>query len=211
MRGITTWDRGLLNRTKGDYIYTSHKLKNQLWAAAYYYYYEAYLLKVGLILYCGIVCSYITWNSINKKEREMFSHTEEDHNKLVVTQEPSACNMNRCSKYSSHGHKLLIWRWQVETFAYRMNSGVLCPEPGERLISTLWIWPSFRTKCFPHHNWPTRYGPLRNQWEDRGWKRGEGLVMDDPFFWIKGFTKWMTSAWEWDTTRVPICSRLATG
>lgn len=31
-----------------------------LCAAADYYYYEAYLFKVGLILYCGIMCSYIT-------------------------------------------------------------------------------------------------------------------------------------------------------
>lgn len=48
--------------------------KNQLCAAADYYY-EAYLLKVGLILYCGIVCSYITWNDINKTEKES-SHTQ---------------------------------------------------------------------------------------------------------------------------------------
>ena len=31
-------------------------------------------------------------------------------------------------------------------------------------------------------------------WEKRGWKRGVGLVMDDPFFWIKGCTEWMTFA-----------------
>lgn len=47
-------------------------------ATAYYYYYEAYLLKVGLILYCGIVCSYITWIGINEIEKERFSHTEGD-------------------------------------------------------------------------------------------------------------------------------------
>lgn len=90
----------------------------------------------------------------------------------------------------------------METFGFRVNSGVLCPEPGEKLISTLRLWPSFRTKCSPHHDWLTRYGLLRNWWEERGWKRGVGLVMDDPFFWIKGSTKWMTSAWEWDTARV---------
>lgn len=47
-------------------------------ATAYYYYYEAYLLKVGLILYCGIVCSYITWIGINKIEKERFSHTRRE-------------------------------------------------------------------------------------------------------------------------------------
>lgn len=52
--------------------------KNQLCAATAYYYYGAYLLKVGLILYCGMVCSYITWNGINKTEGEKFSHTVED-------------------------------------------------------------------------------------------------------------------------------------
>lgn len=98
--------------------------------------------------------------------------------------------------------KLLTRRLQVETFGFRVNSGLLYPEPGERLIPTLWRWPSFWTKCSPHHDSLTRYGLLRNQWEERGSGRGEGLVMDHPFFWIKGFAKWMTSTWGQDTTQV---------
>lgn len=82
------------------YIKHTQSSENQLCAATAYYDYEAYLLKVGLILYCGTVCSYITWNGINKTEREKFSHTEEDYK--FMTYEASTCNANRCNKYSSN-------------------------------------------------------------------------------------------------------------
>lgn len=105
---------------------------------------------------------------------------------------------------------------------FRVNSSVLFSEPGERLISTLWIWPSFWTTTTPpsrcHHHthhppppspWLThKVGPVTQPMGVEG--LGEKLELDDPFFWIKGFTQWMTSAWDQDTTRL-ICSGLAIG
>lgn len=56
------------------------------------------------------------------------------------------------------------------------NSGVLC---SEGTISSRFWWPYFGTKCFPQP-WLTHKVQLIMQ--------EEGLVMDDPFFGIKGST-----------------------
>lgn len=107
--------------------------------------------------------------------------------------------------------KQLIWGQQVETFGFRVNSGVLCPDPSERLISTLWRWPSFRTKCSPRHGWLTRYGLLRNQCEEKGLEQGSGVSDGWSIFLDKRFHKVDDFCVRTGHNTSPICSRLATG
>lgn len=105
--------------------------------------------------------------------------------------------------------ELFSWCWWLEILGLRVNSGVLCPESSMKLISTLWQWSP--DKLFPHHNWLTRYGLLRNRMGAEGLGEGSGEWFRIPFLRIKGIHKVNDFFVGMGHNMWPICSKLATG
>lgn len=91
------------------------------------------ILQVGLILYGGIVCSYISWISVKKSvKEEVLTLGGGVPGEVVVTYvcpSQSFTLTGAISRIPTHSFPLsrLNVFWPRQTFALRANSGVLCP------------------------------------------------------------------------------------